>query len=60
MKKCMVIYTEDETDEEFYNKVLNNIKNKISDKKFKVDVLKRFCIIGIAKFQKKLLNKLKK
>lgn len=60
MKKCMVIYTEGETDEEFYNKVLNNIKNKISDKKFKVDVLKRFCITGIAKFQKKLLNKFKK
>lgn len=57
MKKCIVIYTEGEADEEFYDKVLNCIKNKIPDKIFKVDVLKKSCITGIAKFQKKLVNK---
>lgn len=57
MKKCVVIYTEGETDYEFYNKVLNSIKNKIPNKIFKVDVLKKVCITGIAKFQKKLVNK---
>lgn len=57
MKKCVVIYTEGETDYEFYNKVLNTIKNKIPDKIFKVDVLEKSCITGIGKFQKKLLNK---
>ena len=57
MKKCIVIFTEGETDEEFYDSALNVIKNKIPDKKFKVDVLKKICITGIAKFQKKLVNK---
>ena len=57
MKKCVVIYTEGETDEKFYDKVLNTIKNKIPDKIFKVDALKKSCITGIAKFQKKLVNK---
>lgn len=60
MKKCIIIYTEGETDEEFYNKILSTIKNKISNKKFKVDVLKTCCITGIAKFQKKLVNKFEK
>ena len=27
MKKCIVIYTEGETDDEFYKKVLSSIKN---------------------------------
>ena len=57
MKKCVVIYTEGETDQEFYDSVLNTIKNKIPNKKFKVDEIKKSCIKGIAKFQKKLVNK---
>ena len=57
MKKCIVIYTEGETDEEFYDSVLSTIRNKLPDKKFKVDILKKNCITGIAKFQKKLVNK---
>ena len=57
MKKCIVIYTEGETDDEFYKKVLSSIKNKIPGNRFKVDVLKTFCITGIGKFQNKLLNK---
>ena len=57
MKKCVVIYTEGETDDEFYKKVLSFIKNKIPGNKFKVDVLKSFFITGIGKFQNKLLNK---
>ena len=34
MKKCVVIYTEGETDDEFYKKVLSFIKNKIPGNKF--------------------------
>ena len=30
MKKCVVIYTEGETDDEFYKKVLYTIKSKTS------------------------------
>ena len=60
MKKCIVIYTEGETDAEFYNKVLSTIKNKIPGNKFKINVLKTFCITGIGKFQKKLINKFEK
>lgn len=57
MKKCVVIYTEGETDDEFYKKVLRCIKDKIVGNKFEVDVLKSVCITRIGKFQKKLLNK---
>ena len=57
MKKCIVIYTEGETDEEFYDKVLCTIKSKIPDNRFKIDALKKSCIKGIAKFQKKIVNK---
>lgn len=60
MKKCVVIYTEGETDEEFYEAVLNHIKQKTPENSFKVDVLKKFCITGIAKFQNKLLHKFEK
>lgn len=60
MKKCVVIYTEGETDEEFYDKVLSKIKDKLPEKRFKVDVLKKNCIMGIAKFQNKLVNKFAK
>lgn len=60
MKKCVVIYTEGETDEEFYNMVLDTIKLKLPDKKFNADVIEKSCIKGIAKFQKKLVNKFAK
>ena len=60
MKKCVVIYTEGETDDEFYKKVLSTIKSKLPENKFKVDVLKSSCITGIGKFQNKLLNKFEK
>ena len=60
MKKCIVIYTEGETDEEFYDKVLCTIKSKIPDNRFKIDALKKSCIKGIAKFQKKIVNKIVK
>ena len=33
MKKCVVIYTEGETDDEFYKKVLNIILNEIFSQK---------------------------
>ncbi len=58
-KKCVVIYVEGPTDEEFYNKLKENIKNKISDKRFKVDALKVVCIKGIGKYSSKLLCKFK-
>ncbi|MDD2377579.1 MAG: hypothetical protein PHE05_01950 [Bacilli bacterium] len=58
-KKCVTIYVEGQTDEEFYNRFKNIIKTKIPDKKFKVDVLKVVCIKGIGKFSGKLLARFK-
>ena len=57
MKKCMVLYTEGETDYEFYKRMLDFIKEIIPNNKFNVDILKLVCITGICKFQNKLLNK---
>lgn len=59
-KKCVVIYVEGETDEEFYNKVKEHIRNKIPSKRFDVDALKVECVKGIGNFSTKLLNKFKK
>lgn len=60
VKRCVVIYVEGETDEEFYNKIKEHIKNKIPSKRFSVNALKVECIKGIGNFSTKLLNKFKK
>ena len=59
-KKRVVLYVEGQTDEEFYNKLKENIKKKIPMKKFKVDGLDVFCVRGIANFSNKLLAKFQK
>lgn len=58
-KKCIVLYVEGQTDEEFYNRIKDNIKNKIPGKRFMVNELKVVCIKGITKFSSKLLSKFK-
>lgn len=56
-KKCIVIYTEGETECEFYDKLLDELKriNKID--RFNVDKIIKQCLKGITKFDKKLLKK---
>lgn len=56
-KKCIVIYTEGETECEFYDKILDELKriNKID--RFNVDKIIKQCLKGITKFDKKLLKK---
>lgn len=56
-KRCVVIYTEGETECEFYDILLEEIKNKFGLKKFNVDKIVKKCLKGITKFDKKLLKK---
>ena len=56
MKKCVIIFTEGETEEVFYNRLLNEIKIKTSTSKFYIDKLEKICLKGISKFDKKLIN----
>lgn len=56
-KKCIVIYTEGETECEFYDFLLGSIKNKYSIKKFAADKISKKCMKGITKFDKKLVKK---
>jgi hypothetical protein len=60
MGKVIVMFTEGETDEEFYKAIINNIRGKISSKRFDVDAIEYKCIRGISKFGSKLLNKFQK
>ena len=59
-KKCIVIYTEGETEEEFYNLILDKTKEKYKIRKFNSDLIIKKCIKGICKFENKLLSKFKK
>jgi len=59
-KKCIVIYTEGETEEEFYNLILDKTKEKYKIRKFNADLITKKCIKGICKFENKLLSKFKK
>lgn len=54
MKKCVVIYTEGETDEEFYNRVLDIIKLKLPDKRFQVDAIEKKLYKGYCQISKKV------
>lgn len=56
-KKCLVIYTEGETECEFYDLLLNQIKINYNIEKFYVDKIVKQCLKGISKFDKKLLKK---
>lgn len=55
-KKCIVIYNEGETEDEFYKLVLDEIKIKYKLDKFNVDKIVKKCLKGITKFDKKLLK----
>lgn len=56
-KKCIIIYTEGETENEFYNALLEEIKKVNKIDKFSADKIVKQCLKGIAKFDKKLLKK---
>ena len=56
-KKCIVIYTEGETECEFYDKLLDELKKINQIDKFNVDKIIKQCLKGITKFDKKLLKK---
>lgn len=58
--KCVVLYVEGQTEVEFYNKIKDNLRKKISGAKFKVDKLEIVCTKSINKFRKKLLLKFEK
>lgn len=56
-KKCIIIYTEGETEHEFYGLLINEIKKEYIAEKFSADKIIRQCLKGITKFDKKLLKK---
>ena len=56
-KKCIIIYTEGETELEFYTSLLDEIKCSYKIDRFKVDKIEKYCLKGITKFDKKLLKK---
>ncbi len=55
-KKCVIIFTEGETEEEFYNVLLDEIKKRYHMQKFSINKLEKRCLKGITKFDNKLLN----
>ena len=56
-KKCIIIYTEGPTENEFYSFLLDEIKKLYNIKKFEADKILKQCLKGITKFDKKLLKK---
>ena len=56
-KRCIIIYSEGETDSEFYNSVLTKTKDKYEISQFNADAIIKKCLRGITKFDKKLLKK---
>lgn len=58
-KICIVIYTEGDTDDEFYKYLLEYMRSKIKLCRYNVKKIERICIKGIGNFQKKLVNKFK-
>lgn len=56
-KRCIVFYTEGETEKEFYDYLLETIKNKYKINKFNSNKIIKKCLKGICRFDKKLVNK---
>ncbi len=56
-KKCVIIFTEGETEIEFYDLLIEKIKKNKNIKKFNVDKIIKKTLKGISKFDKKLINK---
>lgn len=57
--KVVLIVTEGETDDLFYKKILDVLKNKTLNKKFDVKKIEYFCMKGFCKFESKLEAKFK-
>lgn len=58
--KNIILYVEGPTDEEFYNKLLKTIRNRLPNKKYKDCSVKVQSIDGIGRFSNKLLAKYKR
>ncbi len=56
-KNCVIIFTEGETEIEFYDLLIEMIKKNKNIKKFNVDKIIKKTLKGISKFDKKLINK---
>ena len=56
-KRCIIFYTEGETEQEFYDALLCEIKKRYKIRKFNADKILKKCLRGITKFDKKLLKK---
>lgn len=56
-KKCVIIFTEGETEIEFYDLLIEKIKKNKNIEKFNVDKIIKKTLKGISKFDKKLINK---
>lgn len=58
-KRILVIITEGETDEEFYKKIIDEIKKVNDNKNFNFSEIKHICSKSITKMHKKMLGKFK-
>ena len=56
-KKCILFYTEGETEDEFYDCILEELKKKYNVNKFNTNKIMKKCLKGICRFDKKLINK---
>lgn len=56
-KKCILFYTEGETEDEFYDCILEELKKKYNVNKFNTNKIIKKCLKGICRFDKKLINK---
>lgn len=58
-KRVLIIITEGDTDEEFYKKIIDEIKKSNNNVNFNFQKIIYFCSKGIGKMHKKMLNKFK-
>lgn len=56
-KRCIIIFTEGETEIEFYDSLINKVKENNNIEKFNADKIIKKTLKGISKFDKKLINK---
>ena len=56
-KRCVMIFTEGETEIEFYDYLINKVKENNNVEKFNADKIIKKTLKGISKFDKKLINK---
>lgn len=56
-KRCVIIFTEGETEIEFYDYLINKVKENNNVEKFNADKIIKKTLKEISKFDKKLINK---